>query len=364
VKKDIETMSILDWALYYKRTSGFNIVVVHYKGKCPPKGVDWKQYEEQPATEELLREWFGDGKYRNLGVIAGPTSNNLTILDFDSPAAYKWWAEQNSELAKTIPTVKSSRGYQSTHESGIKYEWIIPLPENGVLPKLNPLDWQLQLFTEETEEIQDKEDIEDIDSKKGGLLENDNIYTNNQIKKAILTTLPKSENQRNRKIFEFCRRLKAIPEFADCKAKQVKSIVNNWHKMALSVIGTKPFDKTWADFVYGWDRVKWPQGDDTLKKAVELALDAKDRPEAEQYDSIEVQLLIRVCYELQQLQGEEAFWLSCHSAAGILGVSHTEANKMLQMLVADEILKVVEKNTTTKATRYRYIGGGKESEEG
>ena len=113
---------------------------------------------------------------------------------------------------------------------------------------------------------------------------------------------------------------------------------------------------TWAEFCYGWARVKWPQGDDTLIKAVEKALKAQDiLPEAKEYDCVEVQLLIRVCYELQKITDKEPFWLSCRSAAGILGVSHTTSNKWLQMLVDDEILEMVEKNTATKATRFRYI---------
>ena len=121
-------------------------------------------------------------------------------------------------------------------------------------------------------------------------------------------------------------------------------------------MGTKPFDETWADFAYGWKRVKYPKGEGMLKLATQKALEATIHLDAEKdYDSEECQLLVRVCYELQQLQGKEPFWLSCYSAAWILGLSHTEANKRIQMLVADEILRVIEKNTTKRATRYRYI---------
>ena len=64
-----------------------------------------------------------------------------------------------------------------------------------------------------------------------------------------------------------------------------------------------------------------------------------------------------MCYELQLVQKNKPFWLSCYDAAGIIGLSHTEANKRLQMLVADEVLKLVKKNTTQKATRFRYAAG-------
>ena len=130
------------------------------------------------------------------------------------------------------------------------------------------------------------------------------------------------------------------------------------HNAALPNIGTKPFDETWADFAYGWKRVKYPRGEGMLKQAVLKALEAKNRIAFEQgYDTEEVQLLVRVCYELQRLQGKEPFWLSCYSAGDILGVSHTQANQYLQMIETDEIIKCVQMNTTKRARRYKFIAG-------
>ena len=147
-----------------------------------------------------------------------------------------------------------------------------------------------------------------------------------------------------------------MPEFAKLSAKKVKSLCREWHRRALPKIGTKSFDETWADFAYGWKRVKYPKGEGMLKLATQKAMEATTPLDAEkEYDSEETQLLVRICYELQRLQGKEPFWLSCYSAAWILGLSHTEANKRIQMLVADEVIRVIEKNTAKRATRFRYI---------
>ncbi len=210
-------------------------------------------------------------------------------------------------------------------------------------------------FTEEREEIDDIEEIEAISCVCVVYSELESRLKNN-VDDAIKNTLPDKRGYRNFLIFQFCRWLKGMEDFEQLPAKALKDIAREWHRQALDYIGTKPFDETWADFAYGWPRVKYPKGDGMLKLATRRALKPKTKLVVEsQYDAPETQLLIRVCYELQKLQGTESFWLSCYDAGGILGLSHTEANKRLQMLVADEILRVIEKNTTKRATRYRYI---------
>ena len=61
-------------------------------------------------------------------------------------------------------------------------------------------------------------------------------------------------------VFELARALKAIPALADAEARDSRDPVRRWHERALPIIGTKPFDETWADFVTAWPRVKHPKG--------------------------------------------------------------------------------------------------------
>lgn len=365
---------------YYKR--GWSLIPIAFKKK-PPKGFTWAKYQTNRPTESDLQKWFDDSKYKNLAVIVGDVSGGLAIIDFDSIQAYEWWSRKYPELAGKLPTVKTSRGRHvyfrsksgenkkynkidllaknkyailppSLHpDTKSPYEWLIPL--NGELPELDPLTWNLEEFTEDTEDIEEIEDIEAI-SKEVFAFENLDREAQSYINEAIKCTLPDKQGYRNSLIFQYCRWLKGYSKFEKCEAGQLKPLVKLWHEKALPAIGTKSFDETWADFAYGWPKVKYPKGEDKLKTATQNALNAKNILTAEKlYEITEIKLLVKVCYELQQLQNNEPFWLSCRSAAGILGVSPTTANKWLQMLVADKVLIPVEKHTDNKATRYKFI---------
>ena len=378
---------------YHKR--GWNVIPIIPTKKKPPKGCKWTKYQTERVTEDKLKKWFSGGQYKNLAVIAGAVSG-LVIVDFDRMDLYERWKAQNAELAAKLPTVKTSRGMHvycrsdgaenaqypkidvlatkkyallppSIHPDKAQYQWVTK--PNGELPIINLTDWKLDELTEETE------DTERHRRKRGNMgggctcnkqeerapnVESVSEFTEESktlIDQAIIATQPQQEGERNRRIFDLCRYLKAIPELAGLQTKNLKPIVRQWHQRALPMIGTKPFDDTWADFCCGWPKVKYPKGEDTVRKAVQKALDAQDTlPEAEQFDSDDVKLLIRVCYELQQLTTPKAFFLSCRKAEGFLGVSHQMANKYLNMLVEDEILHIEEKHTPTRATRYKYAG--------
>ena len=94
-----------------------------------------------------------------------------------------------------------------------------------------------------------------------------------------------------------------------------------------------------------------------LSQAIKRAMEGKTvLPEAERYDTEEARFLLKLCYELQQGVGNEPFFLASRKAGGILGISHESAYKLLEMFVEDEKLELVQKYTTTKANRFRYIG--------
>lgn len=368
----------------------------HWLGWCVipiPRGskkaqIRWKKYQQARPDESQLRTWF-NGNPSNIAVILGGVSGGLACRDFDSMVAYNEWRENHKTLAERLPTVQTKRGRHvyfkasncrnmtfndgelrardvycllppSLHPDGNEYIWLIY--PNGQIPELNPFTCGLAEFTEETEETDETEEADERErhgSNVGGFecfLQKFDVEAQKLINNAIINTLPKKDAQRNHMLFQLCRWLKGIEELAGRPVKGIKPILREWHRRALPVIGTKPFDETWADFTYGWPRVKWPKGDNILKQAIEKAIKAKNiLPEAQGYDSAETQLLVRVCFELQKMTDKEPFWLSCRNAGNILGISHTEANKRLKMLVADEVLQEVQKNTNLRATWYRYI---------
>jgi len=302
---------------------------------------------------------------------------------------YGLWEKNHPELAKILPIVQTARGMHvyfrqkqlegikklsagelrcsrcycllppSLHPEGSTYQWL--KPPNGELPELSPKDFDMTDFTEEadeTDDIEDREDSEDIEViRKGGVVvEKLDFKIQNYVNTAIKCTLPGKRGYRNFLIFQFCRWLKGCSEFEKCQAGQLKPLVRLWHEKALPRIGTKPFDDTWADFCYGWTKVKYPKGNGALKTATQNALNAKNTLAAEElYETPEAKLLVRLCYELQALQKTEPFWLSENDGALIFGVTRPTIGKWLSMLEADSVIKKTGEHTATKAARYKFI---------
>lgn len=176
------------------------------------------------------------------------------------------------------------------------------------------------------------------------------------VNEAIQATLPNCEGQRNRKIFEFIRHLKAKPEFAGASADGLRNHVETWHRLALPYISTKSFDITWADFVYAWPKVNFAVGTNPVQAAWHRAqLGAKNFSESK-YDDPRLRTLQAFCFELQIMSGANSFFLSCRDAGKLLEIDHVSAAKLLNLLVHDKILVITTRGTATRATRYRYTG--------
>ncbi len=257
-------------------------------------------------------------------------------------------------------------------------QWLTPL--NGNLSLIDPFSLGLEQFginrpsmtslsnqdfteetedTEDTDETDETEDIEDCEAICVSSVEFESLDVKVQcyVNTAITSTLPRKEGNRNRSIFRFCRWLKGHPAFEKLKAKALRPLVKMWYNQALPTIDTKIFDETWADFCYGWARVKYPKGNGMLKIAIQNALNSQQIIAAESlYEKQEIKLLVRICYELQKLQKDEPFWLAENDGAWILGVTRPTIGKWFSMLEADEVIKRVKKYTSTQATRYKFIG--------
>ena len=101
--------------------------------------------------------------------------------------------------------------------------------------------------------------------------------------------------------------------------------------------------------------MKWPKGvllDIAVKRASQST---RTPPEAEHYEDPRNQLLVRICWQLQQLHGDEPFYLAQRTAGELIGVSHTEARKRIEMLMADGVLVMARAHTNLRARRFRYI---------
>jgi len=160
-------VNLLAHALAYA-ARGWSILPVKYVNGHKSGAVRWKRFQTFRATEEVLRRWFEKNPDWQIGVICGAVSGGLICRDFDAPGAYEAWAKAHGELAATLPTVRTGRGWHvyfrardlrfraladgeyrgekhfvvlppSRHPNGARYAWTVPLPE-GELPMLSPIE--------------------------------------------------------------------------------------------------------------------------------------------------------------------------------------------------------------------------------
>ena len=166
--------------------------------------------------------------------------------------------------------------------------------------------------------------------------------------------LPKQFGKRHQSLFDFARYLKS--KYPKAQTESMRPLVQQWHAEAYPSIQTKDFAVTWAEFIYGWDRVNQPFGA-VMATAIANA-------ESSQFDITclerlgyqdRARKLVVLCFELQKMHDPNPFFLSCRIAADHLGVSPTEANRMFGTLVFDKILTLVTRGSMGKASRYKFI---------
>jgi len=166
------------------------------------------------------------------------------------------------------------------------------------------------------------------------------------------SAVPTMAGMRNRCLFALARHLKFTqPEM---KRSEQKAAVTWWHETYLDVIETKDFSVTWMDFLHGWDRVKHLPGD-KLRCALGQLDAAAELPEAVQaleYGDTGDQL-VRICMALYSYSKPEPFFIGARKAGELLGINHTDAAKMLSLLVSDGVLTLVSKGAGSIASRYR-----------
>lgn len=86
-------MTVLDWARRYV-AAGLSVIPVRADGSKAPAFADWRQYTDRLPTEDELAGWFGGKTEYGLGIVPGPASGNLAVIDFevrDGVSAFDLW---------------------------------------------------------------------------------------------------------------------------------------------------------------------------------------------------------------------------------------------------------------------------------
>jgi hypothetical protein len=204
---------------------------------------------------------------------------------------------------------------------------------------------------EKTEKIERTENTEAISEVSAISAISDTV----SVDRVIQATLPAVQGERNRRILDLARGLKYDCGLANEKLINVRPYVQQWHKLALPVIGTKPFEDTWEDFVSAWKAAKHSLLISPLLTAHKRAQGGDLPAEAKEYDNDHTKLLIGICWHLSRDKSRR-FFLSSHKAGKLLGIPSATALKRLQMLIADEVLELDWSGNQHKANRYIWIG--------
>lgn len=363
--------------------------------------VHWRRFQTRCPTERELRSMFAQPGITGLAVILGQVSGGLACRDFDDRGAARDWYRANNDLAKRLPKVHTRRGCHyyfrgpaafhvfgdgeyrggsgqycvlppSQHQDG-EYAWAIPLPV-GELPRVDP--YQVGLLPDRaTQRAQTTQRTQEVElsglsaprcapgSTAPSVLQGQRRERRSwpsAVETAIVATQPQAVGQRHRCVFELCRVLKAIPDFAGRDLDTLRPIVEDWHRRALPVIGTKDFIDTWADFVSGWEKVRYPSGDGPVDIAFRRGLRRSPPQKAvELYgDTSPILALASLCRELQRQRAEgEYFPLDCRTASRLLGVDKSTAWRHLKVLCVDGILVAGSKGSRAerKASEFLYV---------
>jgi hypothetical protein len=411
-------VDLIQYAILY-RSLGWNVLPVAGKKVA----VAWRGWQCKRVPKRLLIRLLERKGVTGLAVLCGWISGwpgrKLCVRDFDTVEAYQRWAEQHPSLAVVLPTVRTRRGYHvycwspfelnlkfsdgelkassktyvllppSVHPEGEVYTWVIPFPINPEgMPVLDPRE--AGLIPSDTKAFVDPTPVGGVTqavlksmevfgrASASGLGESVRVRGSVQgesdgdepsvfgsgVWDAIETSQPSGPGERNVKLFELARQLKGLPHLADSTPADLEPYVWAWWVRALSVIRTRDWRTSWAEFLTAWNRVAFPAGEGPARRLMEAAAAGPEPIEAAGFPDPAVRRLIAVCQALQDAAnryGGDHFFLSCRSAAAVCGFSglngYRTASRWLRRLVEDGLLELVERGipglSHGKASCYR-----------
>jgi hypothetical protein len=166
----------------------------------------------------------------------------------------------------------------------------------------------------------------------------------------------------NRAVFILCQYLQGVVDKEKVTAEELDLYVRRWYDLCdgLLIDGDgEPLSyiEIWAQFIDIWqnERVKFPKID-YLPLALERAKQyTKARPEVAHLNCPKTQLIAHACFEMQQLRGDNQFFISQEDAGRIIGKGQKEGRLIMNLFITEGVIELIEKGRTNFASVYRYI---------
>ncbi len=167
----------------------------------------------------------------------------------------------------------------------------------------------------------------------------------------------------NEYCFRFAQRLKRA--FPQADPQDMKDVFTRWYNESGETLEDDTgehmsYIEAWAKFLDCWDKVKYASGGALAEARAKLPTwmtpwKKSKIPHADRYPDDKMRMLLALCYELQQIAGDDTFYLASRDAGSVIGTSAPTANAFIKMLIRDRVLMLVEPHTTHRARRLRFV---------
>ena len=386
----------LQTALMYRQ---WGLSVVPVGANKRPEGC-WRWYRHRrPSDRELGRLFTRTGSCQGAAVVLGRISGGLGCRDYDTEAGYRRWAARHPSEARTLPTVKTARGYHvyhrspyehfrrfsdgdyrsdgghyallpgSVHPSGHVYRWHRWHPSPCDFPLADPRtlgllpDAHSDHGTPEATEAKQQAHAISPEEEKTAYVRN---YLSDRqrklthkgevegwtdlgfaLREAVFRSLPTGPGERHTSLWRLAGELKAVD--ARVSADGWRPVFGVWWALASRVVGTKDGRVSWRGVVTAYRNRKMPAG--SLRRSLS-GMSADPDPSVR---------LRAVCGQLASLSPDGVFFLSLRVAAEALGVTPDAARHQLRKAVRSGWLACVcpgvPSATDRRGTaRYRLAG--------
>lgn len=350
-----------------------------------PALTSWKQYQTTPPSESEIREWFAKRNLDGLAIILGPVSGDTCCRDFDRAESYHEWAASCPELARTLPTVQTARGFHvyfrstgcspitlsdgelrahgqyvllppSRHPTGRAYEWIVPLPD-GELPTVDPVAVGLAPSKRDNRGGQGETGTTGVAPAGPAVTAPPALPVSlpADIRSQIEAMVPTGRGQHDDCNMRLARLLKLT---FGISIEDARLHFRHWFSLARAHTSEQDEDSAWFKFRRAWEVAMIPLG---ARPADEAFAIARSNPIptsiSSRYSNPKIRLLLAAMSILTKNSGGTPFALSCHQVARFLEVTPKTAHEWLRGLSADGVTRCVARGKPGYAGRNagRYV---------